>query len=145
MRMLITIILILALLLIAACEQQKINSSSDQNDHLQIQLLTDQVLIALATHDYTRLKQLLGRNDQHLSGQQAALLLWGSPDAVTIIEHWNADLIQVSINADQLKATATGFVLTKRKPNRKNIKTKFNFHFSRQNNNDPWSLRTNSP
>ena len=145
MRSLITIILIPGSLLIGACEPQKINSTLDPKDHQQIRSLTDRVLIALATHNYTKLKQLLGHNDQRLSGQQAALLLWGSRTSVAIIEHWNAQNTQVTIHAGQLTATATGYVFTKRSPNRKIIKTQFTFHFSRRDCNDPWALQTNSP
>jgi len=88
---------------------------------------------------------LLGHNDQRLSGQQAALLLWGSRASVAIIEHWNAQNTQVTIPAGQLTATATGYVFTKKSPNRKIIKTQFTFHFSRRDSNDPWALQTNSP
>jgi hypothetical protein len=144
MRSLMTFILVPGTLFISACQTQKINSNS-LTDHQQIRLLTDQVLIALATHNYPELKKLLGHKDQYLTGEQAALLLWGSRASVAIIKNWEAQEIQVSVAPDQLEATATGEVFTKKQPNRKLIKTRFSFHFSRRTTNDLWRLQTSSP
>lgn len=144
MRLLLTITLVTGLLFINACQTQKKHSKT-LTDHQKIQLLTDQVLIALATHNYPNLKKLLSQKDQHLSGQQAALLLWGSKASALIIKRWEAEETQVSIAPNQLAATATGEVLTKSQPNRKLITTQFIFHFSRGSINEPWRLLTNAP
>ena len=149
MRLVVCVLsIILTFLFLNSCRTLPSKLSGQDPNNLAIQnirLLTDQTLVALATHNYDQLKQFISPDDQHLTGPQAARLLLGPQTASWIIERWDARVIQVSFHNNQLQATATGFVLCKPKPNRKPVKSRFLFHFSRPGLHDPWTLLLTRP
>lgn len=111
------------------------------SDQYQIQQLTDQLLLALADHDYPRLEQLIDPNDPQLSGTDAAQKLLGPRALTVILDHWDAQKIQVSLDSDLLHAAAKIPVFYRTKPNRNPAKTILIFHFYRLASADPWKLR----
>ena len=157
MRWLTRFILIPGLLLSGACETEKIYYPSDPNalafntdsnlskDHLQIRSLTDRILVALATKNHTQLKQFFRRHDQTVSGRQAARILLGTYADTAIIQRWDAQTFQITIDENALNATASGVVVHKITPNRQATKSHFTFQFSRHTPDDPWTLFLNRP
>jgi len=111
------------------------------SDSYRLQQLTDQLLLALANHDYPQLQRLIGHDDPQLSGLDAAQKLLGPLAQTVILDYWDAQKIQVSFDSDLLHAAAKIPVFYRAKPNRNPVKTILTFHFYRHSSADPWNLR----
>lgn len=138
-----------ALMFLWSCQSAPSNLMPEKDPNSmarqKIRSLTDQTLVALATHNVDQLQKFLSPDDQQDSNLQITRLLLGPQTAAWIIERWDAQTIRITIHENQLQATASGFVLCKPKPNRKLIKSRFMFHFSRAALQDPWALVLSRP
>lgn len=106
----------------------------------QIRSLTDDVLLALARHDYRRLETLLAPNDSELTGEQAAALLLGRHWSSLVLDRWDAQNIEIQIEQNLSHARTRVQVLYRNAPNRKRMKGIFLFHFRREQPQDTWRL-----
>jgi len=111
------------------------------SDSYRLQQLTDQLLLALANHDYPQLQQLIGPDDPQLSGLGTAQKLLGPLAQTVILDYWDAQKIQVSFDSDLLHAATKVPVFYRAKPNRNPAKTILTFHFYRLTSADPWKLQ----
>lgn len=111
------------------------------SDSYRLQQLTDQLLLALANHDYPQLQRLIGPDHPQLSGSDAAQKLLGPLAQTVILDHWDAQQTQVSFDASLLHATARIPVFYRAKPNRNPVKTSITFHFYRLSSTDSWKLQ----
>lgn len=106
-----------------------------------ILLLTDQILLALATHDYARLESLLRAGGAELDGRQIAVRLLGAGADQFVLDRWDAGNIRIALADDQRQATSAVPVTYRRSPNRRPRRAQFTFHFLRAASQDPWRLQ----
>ena len=102
--------------------------------------LTDDVLVALATYNYSQLEHLIKPDNRQLSGAQAAVLLVGSHATTMAIGPWDAQQINVNLDNKLLNATSRIDVTYRLSLNREPQTSIFTFHFTRTSPNDPWRL-----
>jgi|GEM_PF-3882328 len=101
----------------------------------QLQRKTDQILIALATHQY---KELTSLYKTPTSGVVIAKQLLGRKLFGAYLDTWRVEHIAVTIADDGLSAqtqTTTSYRMT---PNQKRKHAIFKFHFSRPNKQSQW-------
>ena len=102
--------------------------------------LTDDVLVALATYNFSRLERMIKSDDRRLSGAQAAVLLVGSHATTMAIGPWDAQQINVSLDDQLLNATTTVDVTYRLSLNREPQTSIFTFSFTRTDPHDSWRL-----
>lgn len=116
-------------------------SFSVDSDSYRLQQLADQLLLALANHDYPQLLRLIATDDPQISGTEAARKILGPLAQTVILDRWDAQQTQVSFDSSLLHATARIPVFYRTKPNRNPAKTILTFHFYRLSSADSWKLR----
>lgn len=102
--------------------------------------LTDDILVALATYNYSRLERWINPSDQNLTGAQAAVLLIGSHAPTMALGPWDAQQINVRLDDKMLNATTTVYVTYRLSLNREPQTSLFTFHFTRNNPANSWKL-----
>jgi hypothetical protein len=105
-----------------------------------IQRLVDEILLALAAHDYDRMGEFVEPSEPHLSGREIAMRLLGSRAFSLILDAWNAQHIKVSFDDDLLWATAQLDVSVRTSPNRQPKTVSFSFRLHRPAESAPWRL-----
>jgi hypothetical protein len=138
-----SITLALIFIWLSACNSQPPSAKSDpviNPNQKVIRSLTDQVLLALSSHRYARLKTLLPPTQHSLPDAEAAALLLGPNHADIVLEHWNIHQIPVTFDTDSLHATAEVTIRYRRGANRKPITTQTVLRFRRENQTQPWHL-----
>ncbi|MCP4712157.1 MAG: hypothetical protein GY869_26335 [Planctomycetes bacterium] len=118
------------------------NFESDET-FIQSQILsrlTDDVLVALATNNYSRLEKLIRPDQRHLSGAQAAVLLVGSHATTMAIGPWDAQQIIVTFDNQMLNATTKVDVTYRLSLNREPQTSLFTFNFTRTGPTDSWLM-----
>ena len=106
----------------------------------EIRSLTDDVLLALASHNYRQLKTFLAPNDPEQTGTQAAALLLGRHWSSLVLDRWDAQNIEIQIEENISHAHARVDVFYRNAPNRKRRQGVFLFHFQRKQPQNPWRL-----
>jgi hypothetical protein len=110
-------------------------------EHKQLQHITDDILVALATHNYLGLEAYAPPANPPLTGSQIARLLLGDQLDSIMLDRWNAGKIQVSLTPDRLAATTKVNVTYRRLPNRPPRTREFTFRFERSSPQKPWRLQ----
>ncbi len=118
--------------------EAKSSPISKQDRH--IMKFADDILLALATKNYEKIKNNIGPNHSSISGKQAAdSILLTDANAAVLIE-WNAKLITTTFSQDQLSAQAHGKLIYKKAPNQRTQSAKFILYFYRNHISEPWYL-----
>ncbi len=102
--------------------------------------LTDDVLVALASYNYSQLERLIKSDNRQLTGAQAAALLVGSHATTMAIGPWDAQKIDVRLDDQRINATTKVKVTFRLSLNREPQTSLFTFHFSRSNPTESWLL-----
>jgi hypothetical protein len=110
-------------------------------EHKLLSRITDDILVALATRNYTDLDPFVPIVVPPLTGQQAAQMLLGDQIDSIMLDRWNAETIRVSLTPDQLSATTKVNVTYRRSPNRPPRRREFTFRFARPSRRDRWRLK----
>ena len=105
-----------------------------------IRQITDQILLSLATHNYSLLEPYLADEQKSLRGTEAARILLGPRAYSFLLDRWDAQQIEVLFDQPMLWATAKVEVWYRRSANRKSDRFLFTFRFNRANQKSGWRL-----
>ena len=111
-----------------------------EKDRQSLRALTDQILLALASHRFEWLKTVLEPGLDHLTGQEVARALLGPEPGRSRLDRWNAEDIVVSVRGDGLQGEARVRFYFRRRANRKSVELLYTFHFRRSSLLEPWKL-----
>jgi len=114
----------------------------------RIRALTDRILLSLATHRYASLAPLIEPGTRfsekaatgHARGREAAYRLLGAGAERAVLNRWDAQLVTITLDANQLEATASVDVEVRPQPNSRIRTVPFTFRFRRQGKSEPWYL-----
>ncbi|MCH8323017.1 MAG: hypothetical protein IIB64_08085 [Proteobacteria bacterium] len=111
-----------------------------EGDIQSLRVLTDQILLSLASHRFERLKFVLEPGLAHLNGQEIARALLGPEPQRSRLDRWNAEGIVVSVHPDGLRGESRVRFYFRRRANRQSVEVSYTFHFLRANSRAPWKL-----
>ena len=142
----IIILCLITLLLPPSCASRRTAAQPDCLDspRLTIQRLSDKALLALATRDYIRFAAIIDSADvssaeqRYEQGLSAARRFLGPHIDRIVLDHWDAQSIDVSFDDDFLWATSRIDVSVRLSPAHRPKNIVFNFRFHRRDNSSPW-------
>ena len=105
----------------------------------QLQRLADEVLVCLATHNYSKLKTFLSPS-LPLTGREVALRLLGPHATTMVLDRWDAQKIDVSFSENSRHARAQATISYRPKPNRMAKKGIISLLFRQSTKSDNWIL-----
>ena len=119
---------------------QEIRTVVPETDRQTIKVLTDQILVSLASRRFEGLKRVLEPGLGHLTGQEIARALLGPEPERSRLDRWNAEGIVVSVGPDGLRGESMVRFYFRRRANRQSVEVSYTFHFIRSSRQEPWKL-----
>lgn len=150
-------LIIISIILLIGCSASRTSelrdtASSVRADQIDahkkiIRRITDEILLALATRQYSRLETFIELGQPRVpdarvikTGRHLARQLLGNNFHSIIMEQWNAQNISVEFDEGINRATARIAVTTRTKPNRRPRTNIITFRFHRLTNQQKWLL-----